>query len=101
MIEVHVVTPEQEVWSGTAYMVIARGVDGMVGVLSGHIPLLIRLAQAPLRIQLQEGGSEVVVDVDGGFLHVSTGSEGTRVDVMATKAAIGELAPDKGVAGAA
>ena len=32
------------------------------------------------------GGSEVVFDVDGGFLHVSSAGEGTRVDVMATSA---------------
>jgi F-type H+-transporting ATPase subunit epsilon len=100
-LEVHVVTPEQEVWSGTAQMVIARGVDGMVGVLAEHVPLLIRLAPAPLRILLEEGGPEVVVGVDGGFLHVSTGREGTRVDVMATRAAIGELPPEGDAAGAA
>jgi F-type H+-transporting ATPase subunit epsilon len=95
-VDVHVVTPEREVWSGAASMVIARGVDGMVGILADHIPLLIRLASAPLRIQLEEGGPEVVVDVDGGFLHVSSGGEGTRVDVMATTAAVA----DAGAAGA-
>ena len=87
-LEVHVVTPQQEVWSGTGEMVIARGVDGMVGILEGHIPLLIQLATGPLRIQREEG-PEIVATVDGGFLHVSSGDEGTRVDVMATKAEMG------------
>jgi F-type H+-transporting ATPase subunit epsilon len=87
-VEVHVVTPQEEVWSGTAEMVIARGVDGMVGILEGHIPLLIQLATGQLRVQRTEG-PEIVATVDGGFLHVSSGEEGTRVDVMATKAEIG------------
>ena len=85
-LEVHVVTPDREVWTGTASMVIARGIDGMVGILSGHIPLLIQLAPAPIRIQRAAGEAEVAFDVDGGFLHVSTGGEETRVDVMATGA---------------
>ena len=88
-VDVHVVTPQQEVWAGQAYMVIAHGVDGEVGILEGHMPLLIQLASGTLRLELPEG-PEVVATVDGGFLHVSSGSEGTRVDVMATKAEIGE-----------
>ena len=34
-LDVHVVTPEREVWSGPAETVIARGVDGEVGILTG------------------------------------------------------------------
>ena len=36
-LDVHLVTPEREVWAGTAQMVIARGTDGEVGILSGHV----------------------------------------------------------------
>ena len=93
-LEVHVVTPQEEVWSGIAEMVIARGVDGAVGILEGHMPLLIQLAPGRLRIQ-RIGEPEIAVAVDGGFLHVSSGSEATRVDVMATTAEIG-VAQDAG-----
>jgi len=85
-LEVHVVTPEREVWSGEASMVIARGVEGEVGVLAGHAPMLIRLAIGPLRIQ--DGGEEVFSVVDGGFLHVTSAGEATRVDVLATSASL-------------
>ena len=88
-VEVHVVTPQQEVWVGKAYMVIAHGVDGEVGILEGHMPLLIQLASGALRLELPDG-PEIVATVDGGFLHVSSDPEGTRVDVMATKAEMGE-----------
>ena len=84
-LEVHLVTPEREVWSGRAQMVIARGTDGMVGILAGHAPLLIRLAIGALRIQVEAGDWQEAV-VDGGFLHVTSHDEDTRVDVLATGA---------------
>ena len=84
-VDLHVVTPQREVWAGDAEMVIARGVDGEVGILGGHAPLLIQLAVGPLRI-IQEGAPELRAVVDGGFMHVTSGSEGTRVDVMASEA---------------
>jgi F-type H+-transporting ATPase subunit epsilon len=89
-IEVHVVAPEREVWAGQAQMVIADGQEGRVGILPGHAPMLIRLAIAPMRIQ-DEDGHWVWAVVDGGFLHVTSGEGGSRVDVLATHA---EMAQD-------
>ncbi len=83
-LEVHVVTPEREVWSGDAEMVIARGVEGEVGILSGHAPLLIRLSIGALRIR-RDGTQDAAV-IDGGFLHLSTTEGVTRVDVLASHA---------------
>ena len=82
---VRVVTPERELWSGEASMVIARGVEGEVGILAGHIPMLVSLAVGPFRIQ-REGAPEKVVVVDGGFMHVTSEGEATRVDVLAEQA---------------
>jgi F-type H+-transporting ATPase subunit epsilon len=84
-LEVHVVTPEREVWAGEATEVIAHGVDGDVGILAGHAPLLVHLAVGPLQIQ-QEDGTWLKAVVDGGFLHVSTEEAASRVDVLATNA---------------
>jgi F-type H+-transporting ATPase subunit epsilon len=84
-LEVHVVTPEREVWTGQAQMVVARGVEGEVGILAGHAPLLIRLANGPLRIQREDGRWERTA-VEGGFMHVTSGEDGTRVDVLASQA---------------
>ena len=84
-IDVHVVTPEREVWAGAAQMVIARGIDGEVGILAGHAPLLVQLAIGPLRIQ-QPGDEWLAAVVDGGFLHVTSKGGETRVDVLADNA---------------
>jgi len=83
-IEVHLVTPEREVWTGEAEMLIAHGVDGEVGILGGHAPLLVHLAIGPVRI-LFEGGEEQVAVVDGGFLHVGTHQGVTRADILASQ----------------
>ena len=100
-VEVHVVTPEREVWAGDAESVIAHGVDGEVGILTGHAPMMVQLAIGPLRI-LRDGETELRAVVDGGFMHVTSAAvegadasheekSGTRVDVLASSA---ELADD-------
>jgi F-type H+-transporting ATPase subunit epsilon len=87
-VDVHVVTPEREVWVGPAQMVIARGVEGELGILAGHAPVLVRLAVSPLRVQREDASWDAMV-VDGGFLHVTSGEDGTRVDVLANGAELG------------
>lgn len=79
------VTPEREVWSGQATMVIARGSEGEVGILAGHAPMLIHLAIGPLFIDPVEG-ERLAAAIDGGFLHVVTNEGETRVDVLAEHA---------------
>ena len=92
-LQVHLVTPEREVWSGEADFVTARGVDGDLGVLPGHAPLLAALAVGPVFIDT--GGSRTAVVVDGGFLHVAHDDDVTRVDILAEHAMLpDELAQD-------
>jgi F-type H+-transporting ATPase subunit epsilon len=94
-LDVHLVTPQREVWSGQADMVVARGTEGEVGILAGHAPMLIRLAIGWLRIR--HDSSEERAVVDGGFLHVTSAEGATRVDVLADG---GELAQEIDVRGA-
>jgi len=81
-LEVHLVTPERELWSGDADMVIARGVEGEVGILPGHAPLLIRLQIS--RLSIRVGDRDIAAVVDGGFLHVTSDGDATRVDILAS-----------------
>jgi F-type H+-transporting ATPase subunit epsilon len=86
-LQVSVVSPEREVFSGQADMVVARGREGEVGILPGHAPMLVELDIAPVR--LLEGDREVrKILVDGGFLHVTPEDEETRVDILAEHAAL-------------
>ncbi len=85
-LEVHLVTPEREVWTGEAGFVVARAVDGDLGVLPGHTPLLAALAVGPVLID-GDGGRTAAV-VDGGFLHVAREGDTTRVDILAERAVL-------------
>jgi len=80
--DVYLVTPERELWSGQATMVVARGTEGEVGILAGHTPMLIELAISPLFIDTEDQG-RVAAAVDGGFLHVVSSGMETRVDILA------------------
>ncbi len=83
-IEVFVVTPERELWSGEAKMVVARGSEGEVGIMSGHAPLLVQLGIGPLFIHTE--GERLAAAIDGGFLHVMSEGMDTRVDILAEHA---------------
>lgn len=87
-VEVHIVTPEREVWSGETPLLIARGIDGMVGILAGHMPILVQLAVGPLRITQDAG--DIVAIIDGGFLHVASEGGVTRADVLASGAELAD-----------
>ena len=65
-LHVEVVTAEREIYSGEADMVVARGTEGMLGILPRHAALLTTLAIGEMRIKL--GGAEEPLFVAGGFL---------------------------------
>jgi F-type H+-transporting ATPase subunit epsilon len=93
-LEVHLVTPEREAWTGEVQELIARGVDGEIGILGGHAPILVQLAIGPLGLLLADG-SWLRAVVDGGFLHVSSREGVTRADVLAAHAELaGEIDVD-------
>jgi F-type H+-transporting ATPase subunit epsilon len=83
--DVFLVTPERELWHGSATFVVARGVEGEVGIQGGHAPMLIQLDIAALFID-PEGGERMAAAVHGGFLHVITNGSETRVDILAEHA---------------
>jgi len=68
--QVELVSVERPLWSGEANAVYARTLDGEIGIMPGHAPLLGALAPGWLvRIQ-QSDGVEQRVAVHGGFLSV-------------------------------
>ena len=70
-LHVELVSVEREVWSGEADFVEARTIEGEIGILPGHTPLLGQLAEGfDVRI-VQSGGTELVVNVSGGFVSVT------------------------------
>jgi F-type H+-transporting ATPase subunit epsilon len=64
-----VVTPEQQVVDESATQVILPAHDGLVGVLTGRAPLLVKLGQGPLRVDVA-GGAQRNFYVEGGVAQV-------------------------------
>ncbi|MGA8116748.1 MAG: F0F1 ATP synthase subunit epsilon [Actinocatenispora sp.] len=70
-LHVELVAVEQKVWTGEATMLIARTVEGELGILPRHAPLLGQLADpGTVRIQ-RDGEEELAFAVHGGFLSVT------------------------------
>jgi len=68
LMRVDVVSPESVLWSGEAGFVVARTVDGEIGILAHHEPLMAALASGMVEIETAE--ERVRVEVDGGFLQI-------------------------------
>jgi F-type H+-transporting ATPase subunit epsilon len=54
MVDVEVLTPEGEVWSGEARQVSTRTEVGEIGILANHAPVLAALQPTELRLHLSE-----------------------------------------------
>lgn len=67
-IKLDVVTAEQMVYSDEVDMVIAPGVEGQLGILPHHAPLMTILE--PGELWIRKGGGEVYLAISGGFLEV-------------------------------
>ena len=70
LLSVSVVSAEQEVWTGEATQLITRTVEGEIGILPGHEPILAILGAGEVRITLADG-TVVKAMADDGFLSVS------------------------------
>lgn len=79
-----IVTPQRQVISEPVNMVIVRTVDGEMGVLAGHIPLVAPLAIGPMRIKT--GTEERRVAINGGFIEVT----GQEVNIISQSAELAE-----------
>ncbi|HBK85578.1 MAG TPA: F0F1 ATP synthase subunit epsilon [Firmicutes bacterium] len=69
-LHLEIVTPERTVFSQEVTMVIAQTVDGQIGVLPGHIPLVTVLETGVMRVQVDQE-QEQKLAVSGGFLEMS------------------------------
>ena len=70
-IQVNLVAVERELWGGKAQMVVARTVDGDIGVMAGHSPLLAQLREGFAARIIETNGNVLGVAVHGGFLSVT------------------------------
>ena len=77
-LQVDIVSAEEQIFSGSADMIIAPGEAGELGILPEHVPLLTRIKPGTIRIQ-QGGQDTEVIYVSGGMMEVQP----DRVTVLA------------------
>ncbi len=67
-IKLDIVTAEGVVFSEDVDVVVAPGVEGQLGILPHHTPLMTMLQPGELRVR--KGGEEFFLAISGGFLEV-------------------------------
>ena len=83
--QVALVVPDRELWSGEASMVIAKTTEGDIGVLTGRAPVFGVLAEGSLVEIVSGDETRVRAAVSGGFLSVAD----DEVSILAAQAQLG------------
>lgn len=65
----NVVSAQEAIYTGDVKMLMATGIEGELGILPGHIPLVTLLKPGPVRV-VEKDGTQEVVYVSGGVLEV-------------------------------
>ncbi len=84
-LQVALVIPDRELWSGEARTVIAKTTEGDIGVLTGHSPVFGILAEGSV-VEILTEESSVKAAVSGGFLSVAD----DQVSILAAQAQLGQ-----------
>ena len=92
-LRLEVVTPEEKAYSDDVDMVVIPGVEGELGVLPMHVPLMTQLLPGPLRITKDGKQSELVIG--NGFAEVTQTTVSILTDMAIEEQAIDEAAADE------
>jgi F-type H+-transporting ATPase subunit epsilon len=80
-LNVELVSPTAQVWSGQAKFISARTIEGDLGVLPDHSPLFGVLVDGQVKIETLDGSIKEF-EVHGGFISVSN----NRVSILTESA---------------
>ena len=75
-LKLEIVTPDGKAYSEDVEMVTLTGVQGEMGILPQHIPLMTKMV--PGELVVRKGGRDLFVAVGGGLVQVT----GTRVNIL-------------------
>ncbi len=78
-IQVEIVGAEENIFSGTAEIVVVRAENGELGILPRHAPLIARLLPGAVRVGNKDGSDSETFYVSGGMIEVQP----TTVTILA------------------
>jgi F-type H+-transporting ATPase subunit epsilon len=67
---VDIVSAEEEIFSGQAEMLVASAVNGELGIMPRHTPLLTQLKPGEVRLKIAEDKDDLFYFISGGILEV-------------------------------
>ena len=79
IMQVDLVSSEEQIFTGEAEYIVAPGSEGEIGVYPRHIALISKLKPGLFRIKLPQSEIQLVYVISGGFLEV----QGNKVTVLA------------------
>ena len=82
-LDVEVVAADRHVWSGEARFVKATTVEGEIGVMPFHSPLMALLASGDVEVEPVDG-ARIHIQAAGGFFSVDS----NRVTIVADRASL-------------
>ncbi len=68
-IRVHIVTPYELFYEGDADMVVLTALDGEIGILPGHNPVIVGLS--PGEVRISAGGEKRSIAVSDGYADIT------------------------------
>ena len=82
-LKLEIVTPEAKVFFGDVDMVTLTGVEGEIGIMPGHMPLMTQLTAGELAVR--QNGQNLFLAVGDGFVQITETNVSVLTD-MAVKA---------------
>jgi F-type H+-transporting ATPase subunit epsilon len=94
-LKLEIVTPEAKIYSDDVDIVYVPGVEGELGILPHHIPLMTMIKAGELRVTTN--GKETFMAVGEGFVEVTLDSVTVLTDMAVEEQSIDETAAEAAV----
>jgi F-type H+-transporting ATPase subunit epsilon len=94
-LKLEIVTPESKKFSDDVDMVVVPGVEGELGILPQHVPLMTRLM--PGEVRITRDGKQTDLVIGTGFLEVSQTQVAILTDMAMVEAEVDEQAAEEAV----
>jgi F-type H+-transporting ATPase subunit epsilon len=95
MLHLEIVTPEQKIYSDDVDSVVIPGMEGELGVLPQHVPLMTQLLPGELRVL--KGGQELRLAVGEGFVEIGPDKIAVLTDMAVKESEIDESAAEDAI----
>lgn len=67
---IEIITPDTTLFKGEGKAVTVPGIDGSLGILSHHAPLISALKKGKIKVTTTDG-NDTFFDIDGGVVEVT------------------------------